>query len=86
LCLFENRPLISAVGKELLQEWEVAEQGSKDQSTAIPILDVSRMNHCVEQEPYRIDKDVAFLPLDFLARVVARWIDAGPPFSALFTL
>ena len=53
---------------------------------AIAVLDIGRMNHCVEQEPYRIDKDVALLALDFLARVVARWIDAGPPFSAPFTL
>jgi hypothetical protein len=29
------------------------------------------MDHGVKQEPYRIDKDVALLPLDFLTRVIA---------------
>ena len=84
--LFENRPLVSTVGKEFLQKRKLAEQGPKDQSAAIAVLDIGRMNHCMKQEPYRIDKDVALLALDFLARVVARWIDAGPPFSAPFTL
>ena len=86
LCLFENWPLVSAVGKEFLQKRKPAEQGSKDKDGAIPILDIGGVNHGVKQEPYRINKDVALLPLDFLARVVARWIDAGPPFSAPFTL
>ena len=82
----ENRPLVSAVGKEFLQKRKPAEQGPKDKDGAIPILDIGGVNHGVKQEPYRIDKDVALLALDFLARVVARWIDAGPPFSAPFTL
>lgn len=86
LRLLKHRPLISTVGKEFLQKRKAAEQGPKDQSAAIAVLDIGRMNNCVEQEPYRIDKDVALLALDFLARVVARWIDAGPPFSAPFTL
>ncbi len=86
LRLFENRSLVSTVGKQFLQKWKAAEQGSKDQSATIPILDIGRMNHCVKQQPYRIDKDVALLALDLLARVVARWINAGPPFSAPFTL
>jgi len=86
LRLFENRPLVSTVGKEFHQKWKAAEQTSQDQDAAIPILDTGRMNHCVKQEPYRIDKDVALLPLDFLACVVARRINAGPPFSAPFTL
>jgi hypothetical protein len=29
---------------------------------------------------------MALLALDLLARIIAMWIDAGPPFSALFTL
>jgi hypothetical protein len=33
-----------------------------------------------------INKDVAFLSLDFLAAVVTRRVNRGPPFSALFTL
>ena len=84
--LLENRPLVSTVGKEFLQKRKFAEQGSKDQNAAITILDIGRMDNGVKQQAYRIDKDVALLALDFLARVVARRIDAGPPFSAPFTL
>ena len=86
LCVVKNRPLVSTVGEEFLQKWEAAKQGSKDQRAAIPILDTGRMNHGMKQEPYRIDKDVAFLALYFFARVITRWVDAGPPFSAPFTL
>ena len=91
----ENRPLVSAVGKQFFQKRKSAEQGSKDQNAAIPVLNISRMHDGVKQQAYRIDKDVALLAianhlawakLDFLARVVARRIDAGPPFSAPFTL
>ena len=52
-------------------QWKPAEQASKDQDGAIPVLNAGRMDHGVKQEPYRINKDVALLPLDFLARVVA---------------
>jgi len=86
LRVIENRPLVSTVGEKFLQKWKAAEQGSKDQRATIPILDTGRMNHCMKQEPYRINKDVALLPLDLLARVVTCRIDAGPPFSAPFTL
>jgi hypothetical protein len=34
-------------------------------------------------KPY---ENVALLTFDFLARIIAMRIDAGPPFSALFTL
>ncbi len=44
------------------------------------------MNDGVEQKAYRIDKNVPLLALDLLARIIARRIDPGPPFSALFTL
>ena len=77
--------LTGAVGKEFLQKREFSEQGSKDQNAAITILDIGRMHDGVKQQAYRIDKDVALLALDFLARVVARRINAGPPFSAPFT-
>jgi hypothetical protein len=34
----------------------------------------------------RVDQDVPFLALDFLAAIEARRINAAPPFSALLTL
>jgi len=40
----------------------------------------------VHQQALRVDEDVALLAVDLLARVVARWVDAGRPFSALLTL
>jgi len=40
----------------------------------------------VEQQAHRIYENVALLALDLLARIIAMRIDAGPPFSALFTL
>jgi hypothetical protein len=40
----------------------------------------------VQRQSYRIDEDMPLLAFDLLARVVAIGIDAGPPFSALFTL
>ena len=69
--LFENGTLVSAIGKEFLQKRKPAEQGSKDQNAAIPVLETGRMDHGVKQQPYRVDKDVALLSLDFLARVIA---------------
>jgi hypothetical protein len=44
------------------------------------------MHDRVEDQTEGVDKQVALLALDFLARVIARWVDARPPFSALFTL
>ena len=40
----------------------------------------------MQQQTQRVDEDVALLALDQLAGVEAVGIDAGPPFSALFTL
>src|SRR5215207_4504208 len=44
------------------------------------------MDDGVDQQPRRIYENVALLALDLLARIIAMRIDAGPPFSALFTL
>ena len=44
------------------------------------------MDDGVEQQTQRIYQNVALLALDLFARIIAMRIDAGPPFSALFTL
>jgi hypothetical protein len=49
-------------------------------------LNIGGVDDGVHRQALRIDKDVAFLAFDFLARVVAARVDAVPPFSALFTL
>ena len=40
----------------------------------------------MQQQAYCIDENMPLLALDLLARIVAVRINAGPPFSALFTL
>ena len=44
------------------------------------------MHDGVQQQAQRIYENVTLLALDLLAGIEARWIDPGPPFSALFTL
>src|SRR5215510_8624490 len=82
----ELAPLIAGVSKQCLQERIHPEQGCKQQDAAVAILDVSGMDDGVEQQTQRIYQNVALLALDLLARIIAMRIDAGPPFSALFTL
>ena len=78
--------MIGAVGKQLLKEWKLAEQRGKQQQAAIAILNVGGMDDGVEQETERIDEKMPLLALDQLTGIEAMRIDAGPPFSALFTL
>ena len=61
-------------------------QGRKQHNATVAILDIGGMNDSVEQQTQRIYENMALLALDLLARIVAMRIDAGPPFSALFTL
>jgi len=69
-----------------LQERVHSEQGCKQQDAAVAILDVGGMNDGVQQQAQRVYENMALLALDLLARIIAMRIDAGPPFSALFTL
>lgn len=82
----EPRTLIGGVGKELVQERMHPGQGRKQHDAAVTILDIGGMHDGVEQQTQRIYENVALLALDLLAGIIARRIDAGPPFSALFTL
>ena len=78
--------LIATVGKQLFQERIHPEKGCKKQDATVAILDIGGMNDRVEQQTQRIYENMALLALDLFARIIARRIDAGPPFSALFTL
>ena len=82
----ELRSLISGVGNEFPQERKHAEQSRHHENAAISVLDVGGMHEGVEQKALRVYEQMALLALDLLARVIAMWIDAGPPFSALLTL
>jgi len=44
------------------------------------------MHHRMQYQTDRVDQDMTLLAFDLLARVIPGRIDAGPPFSALFTL
>ncbi len=82
----KDRPLIGAVGEQLSQEREQAEQVRQQRDAAVAVLDVGRGGQAAQQQALRVDQDVTLLALDQLARVKAGRIDARPPFSALFTL
>ena len=84
--LLELPSLIAGIGEERLQKGISAEQGGQQQDAAITILNVGGMNDGVQQKAQGIYENVALLALDLLASIIARRIDAGPPFSALFTL
>jgi len=82
----ELRSLISAIRKELPQEWEQTKQRRQHESAAVTVLDISGVHDGMHQQAVRIDKNVPLLAFDFLSRVVTGRINRRPPFSAPFTL
>ena len=84
--VMEHRSSIGAVGKQFLEKWELPEQRGQDHQSTVAVLNIGRGHQRVQQQTQRVDEDVALLPLDQLACIEAMGIDAGPPFSALFTL
>ena len=84
--LLKLRSLIAAVGKELFQKWEQAEQRRQQKDATVAVLYIGRMNDGVQQKSKRIYKNMPLLALDLLSCIVAIRVDRGPPFSALFTL
>ena len=78
--------LVPAVRVEFEQEWKQSEQRAHQQDAAVAILDIAGMDDGAQQQALRIYQDVALLALDLFAGIVARRINAKPPFSALFTL
>src|ERR1700712_3955958 len=53
--------LIATIGKYSAKKGKHAEQGSQDQHAAIAVLNVSRMDHGVQQQAYRVDEDMPLL-------------------------
>jgi hypothetical protein len=82
----KNRPLIGAVGNELLKEWKLTEQCGQQNNAAIAILNVGSMNDGMQQQTKRIDQNMALFAFDQLAGIAPVRINAGPAFFALFTL
>ena len=82
----KNRTLVATIGIKFPDEWKQAKQRCHQHGTAIAILDVRAVNDGVQHQAGRIDQDMPLLAFDFLPRIITMRIDAGPPFSALFTL
>jgi hypothetical protein len=84
--LLELPPLVAGIGEQRLQKGIPAKEGGQQQDAAIAILNIGGMNDGVQQQAQGIYENMALLALDLLACVIARRINAGPPFSALLTL
>ena len=72
--------------KQLQQEGVEAEQRTHQQHAAVAVLDAGGVDDRLHQQALGVDKDMTLLALDLLAGVVARRVDAAPPFSAPLTL
>ena len=82
----EDWPLISAVGKQLFEEWKLTEQRCQQCDATIAVLNAGGMDDGVQQQTQRVDENIPLLALDQFACIEPVRIDASPPFSALFTL
>jgi len=77
-----GRAFTRVAAEDPLDEREQAPRLAQEQERPIAILDVGRMHNDIQQEAQRIDEDVALAPRRLLARIVARGVERGPPFSA----
>src|ERR1700740_976715 len=65
---------------------KLTEQRDQQPDATVAILNTSGMNDRVQQQTLHVDENMSFLALDQFARIEPVRINAGPPFSALFTL
>ena len=78
-----TRALVACVGKDAQNERPHGSRAPvENERRAITILDVCGMDDDAQQEAKRVDEDMPLAARDFLARIVALWIDKSPPFSA----
>lgn len=72
-CPLQQRSAVAAVGPDTLDAPAclLTEERRQQLFGAISVLDVGRQNHHQEHQPDRVDQDVAFAPIDFLACIVA---------------
>ncbi len=78
---------VGAVGEDRLEERkELTGPAIQDQQGAVAVLYVGRVDDDGKDQAEGVDQEMALLALDLLARVIARRVDARPPFSAPFTL
>ena len=79
-------PFVSAIGKKFFEERKHPEQGRQQHDAAVTILNAGGRDDAMQKQPLRVDKNMALLAFDQLARVKAVRINLRPPFSALLTL
>ena len=65
----ENRPLIGAIGKQLLEAWKQTFHRDQQREAAIAVLNACGMNVGSKQQTRRIYGYMALLALDLLARL-----------------
>ena len=80
------RPLVAAVGIDTFDEGEGPSGLPEHGFGPITILNISGVDGNAQEEAQGIDEDVALAALDLLARVEARRVDRGPPFTAPLAL
>ncbi len=78
----DKPPGIAAVGKDQLQSAQPRTRLLNDESAAVAVLKVGRMDDQSHDQTERVDEDVTLAPAYLLARVVT----AVPPFSAVLTV
>ena len=73
--------LVAGVGEDALDEGEEAARTLvKNQSRAIAILHIGRVDDDVQQEAERVDENVALAARDLLARIEALRVERRAPF------
>src|SRR5580692_11905447 len=77
----EDRSGVGAIGEQFCEKRKLTEQRGQQPDAAVAILNTSGMNDCVQQQALHV-----VLAFDQLACIEPVRINAGPPFSALFTL
>ena len=73
--------LVSAIGPDQLETRKAALERRKQGLAAVSVLNVGFMHQHMQDQPIRIDQEMALAPFDLLPAVVA----ARPPFCVVFT-
>ena len=78
---------ISGIGENALDEREEAPRTCiEDQSRAVAILQIGRMDDDVQQDAERVDQDVPLAARDLLARIEALRVKRAAPICAALAL
>jgi len=65
--VMEHRPRVGAVGKQLFEERELAEQCGEEHQATVAILNIGGRHQRMQQQTQSVDENVPLLPLDQFA-------------------